>query len=148
MKEAIKYSPEYVDIEFETENPVKERLIKLCDDYGVKRIHSYHNFKKTPEFDFLKNIAEEEYRYFNPSILKIATYVNNERDNLTLLSLLKLNIPLVVLGMGDLGKKTRLFAPLLGSRFTFASIGGKAAAPGQIDYFKMSEFYDFFGELF
>ncbi len=143
LKEAIKHSPKYIDIEFETENPVKEELIKLCERHGVKRIHSYHNFNETPEFDFLKGIAEKEYKQFNPFLIKVATFVNAERDNLSLLSLLRANLPLVVLGMGDLGRKTRLIAPLFGSKFTFASVNNNPSAPGQIDYLKIKEFYNF-----
>ncbi len=143
LKEAIKYSPEYIDIEFETKDSIKEELIELCESYGVKRIHSYHNFHKTPEYNFLKNIAGEEYRQFKPSIIKIATFVNSGKDNITLFSLLKEDMPFVVLGMGDKGKTTRILAPLFGSKFTFASINNNPSAPGQIDYFEMKKFYDF-----
>lgn len=143
LKEAIKHSPEYIDIEFETEESTKEGLIKLCESYGVKRIHSYHNFNETPEYDFLKKIMKEEYRQFNPTIIKVATFVNSEKDNITLLSLLKEGMPLVVLGMGEKGRKSRILAPLFGSKFTFASVNNNPSAPGQIDYFEMKRFYDF-----
>ncbi|BBB32314.1 3-dehydroquinate dehydratase I [Thermotomaculum hydrothermale] len=142
LKEAIKFQPEYIDIEFETEESVKKELINLCERFGVKRIHSYHNFNETPDYVFLKNIAEKEFERFSPSLIKIATYVKKESDNITLLSLLSLDIPLIVLGMGDYGKKTRLFAPLFGSKITFACVNNKPSAPGQIDYYKMKEFYN------
>ena len=140
--EAIKSKPKYLDIEFETELKIKRTLIDLCEKHGVKRIHSYHNFEYTPDFKNLITIAENEYSSFKPAIIKIATYVNKENDNITLLSLLSSKIPLVVLGMGDLGRKTRLIAPLLGSKFTFASIDNKPSAPGQLDYFAMKDFYN------
>ncbi len=142
LKEAVKHSPEYIDIEFETEESVKIELIGLCEVYGVKRIHSYHNFEETPELEFLEKIIEEENKNFKPSLIKIATYVNSERDNITLLSLLRQNIPLAVIGMGEMGKKTRVLAPLFGSKITFAGIDGNYSAPGQCDYFELKRIYN------
>lgn len=147
LKEALKHSPEYIDIEFETEESVKTELIGLCEVYGVKRIHSYHNFKETPGPEFLEEIIEGEYKKYNPSIIKIATYVNSERDNITLLSLLRQSIPLAVIGMGEKGKKTRVLAPLFGSKITFAGIERNYSAPGQCDYFELKRIYNFLESL-
>jgi 3-dehydroquinate dehydratase-1 len=56
------------------------------------------------------------------------------RDNARLLGLLDLGVPLVVVGMGRLGRLTRIAAPLLGSLFTYASLGaGRETADGQLD---------------
>ena len=47
---------------------------------------------------------------------------------------------MVVLGMGEMGKITRIMAPFLGAEFTFAAMDeGKETAPGQIPYLKMKE---------
>ncbi len=148
LKEAIKLKPKYIDIEFETDCKVKEQLIELCELNKVGRIHSYHNFSETPAFEYLLKISEKEFSIFQPDLIKIATYVNNEKDNITLVSLLRTSIPLVVLGMGDAGKKTRIFAPFFGSKFTFASIDGKKSAPGQIDYLTMEKLYNLLEEVF
>ena len=141
LKKSLKFSPDYIDIEFETDLKEKKELIDLCEKFSVKRIHSYHNFDKTPDKNFLVKIIEGETAEFCPDIVKIATRVNNKKDNAVLLSLLETDYPLVVVGMGEKGKITRLVAPLLGSKFTFASVDGKSSAPGQIDYFKMKRFY-------
>jgi 3-dehydroquinate dehydratase len=43
---------------------------------------------------------------------------------------------LVVIGMGDHGKKTRVLFPALGSLFTFAALG-RGTAPGQLAWREM-----------
>lgn len=71
-------------------------------------------------------------------VAKVATQVNSKADNARLLSLYSNEKALVVLGMGEKGKITRLIASLLGAEFTFASMDdGEATAPGQISYSKM-----------
>jgi 3-dehydroquinate dehydratase-1 len=61
--------------------------------------------------------------------------VLNDADNARLLGLLDDARKIVVVGMGELGRITRIAASLLGSPFTFASQGlGKETARGQIDH--------------
>lgn len=45
----------------------------------------------------------------------------------------ELGIPFVLIAMGELGMSTRIHAEELGSALTFATVGGEASAPGQID---------------
>jgi len=50
--------------------------------------------------------------------------------------------PLVVIGMGQLGKITRIAGPLLGSLFTYASHDkGKETAEGQIDHMLLRKIF-------
>ncbi len=146
LKEALQFKPDYIDIEIDMELEGKKHIIDLSEKYGVKRIHSYHNYTQTPSIEWLNHLIEKEFVEFKPSIVKIATMVNSESDNLKLLSLLMDDYPLVVIGMGDMGKKTRLLAPLLGSKFTFVSFNEKKTAPGQIDFQKAERFYSCFRE--
>ncbi len=58
----------------------------------------------------------------------------SEADNARLLGLLDGGKKMVVIGMGEIGKVTRVAAPLSGGLFTFASLTkGKETADGQID---------------
>jgi 3-dehydroquinate dehydratase-1 len=60
--------------------------------------------------------------------------VHSARDNARLLGLLDSHSKIVVVGMGEKGRITRITAPLLGSPFAFASLSkGKETATGQID---------------
>ena len=62
------------------------------------------------------------------------------KDNARLLGLLDSNKNVVVIGMGELGKITRIIAPILGSKFTFASLSrGKETADGQMENGKMKD---------
>nr|WP_304985707.1 type I 3-dehydroquinate dehydratase [Coxiella-like endosymbiont] len=54
---------------------------------------------------------------FKPDVLKFAVMTNSQTDVKTLFQLLlnkKENENMIVLGMGDQGKTTRLLSPLLG----------------------------------
>ena len=74
-------------------------------------------------------------------IAKIACKVHSERDNIRLLGLLdreKSGGELVVVGMGEQGRITRIVAPFLGSPFTYASLAeGKETAVGQVSKNKL-----------
>ena len=68
-------------------------------------------------------------------IAKIACMVRCARDNARLLGLLDDERRIVVVGMGEKGRVTRVAALLLGSPFTFASLApGRETADGQIDH--------------
>lgn len=111
-------------------------------------ILSYHNFKKTPDFKELTTIAAYM-RKFNPHVIKFAVMANNDTDVKTLFQLLltkKENENMIVLGMGQEGKITRLLTPLLGGYLTFASLDVKSA-PGQINYDTMKSFYYMFQDF-
>ncbi|VUT28253.1 MAG: 3-dehydroquinate dehydratase [Candidatus Syntrophoarchaeum sp. GoM_oil] len=63
---------------------------------------------------------------------KIATMVNDLRDCIRLFELLlDCDIPLSVIGMGELGRHTRVIAPIYGSVLNYGSVG-EAVAPGQM----------------
>ena len=84
---------------------------------------------------------------YNPDIVKIACKVNSNRDNARLMSLLDNDMKMIVLGMGEKGKITRLFSILLGGFCSFAAVDSKRrTAEGQFtvdelnDYIKRLDF--------
>ena len=53
----------------------------------------------------------------------------------------------VVIGMGEMGRITRIMAPYLGAEFTFASpTHGGETAPGQLNYGQLKDLYKVINE--
>ncbi len=143
LKLAIDTGARYVDVEFEAEKKHRETIMDYAKEHQCKTIISYHNFIRTPSIKELHLIVDECFN-MGADIAKVATQVNSNTDAGNLLSLYSINRPLVVIGMGESGKLTRIVAPLLGAEFTFASMDdGEATAPGQIKYQKLKEIVDY-----
>ncbi|NYZ73654.1 type I 3-dehydroquinate dehydratase [Candidatus Micrarchaeota archaeon] len=131
---AIASGAAYVDVEVEANDGYKAEIAAKARGKGCKVIVSYHNHKRTPPAEELKRIIEWCFES-GADIAKIACMVQSEQDTARLLSLLDSDSRgrLVVVGMGQKGRLTRVVAPLLGSAFTYASsAGGKETAEGQI----------------
>ncbi len=136
---AAKAGAAYLDIEVESDNAFKHDLIREARAQGCRIIVSYHNHQQTPDRAELDCIIS---RCFDSGadLAKIACHVRTIQDNARLLGILSGTRPIVVIGMGRLGKITRIAGPLLGSPFTYASFGeGKETAPGQINHLKLAE---------
>jgi 3-dehydroquinate dehydratase I len=115
-----------IDIELHTENKLQEKVIKA----SKSSIISYHDFKKTPSFAELLDVVKKEKEIGD--IAKFAVMPNSNKDTLTVLKVLSEVHNTIGIAMGEIGKYTRLVAPIFGSPITFASIG-KESAPGQLD---------------
>ncbi len=140
LKIAIAAGATYVDIEFEAGQDYKNDLIDFAHKHQCDVIISYHNYDRTPELDELEEIVRQCYAQ-GADLAKIATHVNVNRDNSKILSLYKAPGRLVAIGMGDLGRISRIVAPFLGAEFTYASLSdGEATAPGQISYDRLNKF--------
>ncbi|MFH1684857.1 MAG: type I 3-dehydroquinate dehydratase [Candidatus Micrarchaeota archaeon] len=136
---AIDSGASMVDIELESTEEYRKKIIAKAREKNCEVIISYHNYEKTPSKNELEKIIEQCFEK-GADIAKIACKVNSEKDNARLLGLLDCEKKLVVIGMGRLGRMTRILGPLLGSRFTFASAGaGKETAEGQLSKKEMEE---------
>ena len=141
LKSAMKLGASLVDAELESEEAYLKDLRRHSSDEGVELIVSYHHFDATPDRDYL---AEKMKRCFERGgdIAKIATQIQDREDLLNLLSLYQLHGRKVILGMGPLGRISRIAAPYLGAEFTFASPGtGLETAAGQLDFHQLTEIY-------
>jgi 3-dehydroquinate dehydratase I len=130
---AIGEGAAYVDVEIESEQGMRDDIIRKARSKGCKVIVSFHNYDETPEREELKRI---EARCFDAGadIVKIACMARSTGDNARLLGLLDGGRPLVVIGMGAMGSVTRIMAPLLGSPFTYgARESGREVVEGQLD---------------
>jgi 3-dehydroquinate dehydratase I len=137
LLKAIESGANYVDIEIEVSEEECREIIQCAKNHGCKIIISYHNFTETPGLKELFTIADDCYRR-GADVAKLATMVNKQEDNARLMALYSIGKPIVSLGMGELGKVSRVVAPLLGAEFTFAAQDdGSETAPGQIKYSEM-----------
>lgn len=130
---ALKAGADYIDIELDSESGYREDLRNLAGKQGSDVIISYHNFEGTPGTDKLEEIAGSCLEA-GADVVKIACKVNRNEDVQNLLGLYGKAPRMVVVGMGDKARITRVAAPFLGAEFTFASPGtGRETAPGQMD---------------
>lgn len=108
-----------------------------------KIIGSYHNFDNTPNYNELLNIYNNIKKYNVVDIVKIATNVVNYSDNIELVKLLinKKNENIIVVGMGEVGKITRIISPFLNSYLTFASVNNNVSASGQLSLQELTNIY-------
>lgn len=137
IKTAIEAGATYVDIEIESQPSEKKHLVEYAKSKGCKVIISYHNFELTPEKKLLDSIVNDCFAQ-GADIAKIACMTKSPQDAARVLSLYDNNQSIIALGMGEIGKITRIAGPLLGAPFTFVSNLGKKTAPGQIDSGKMN----------
>ena len=134
---AINSGATYVDIEFETEFGFKQEIISAAIKKKCDVIISYHNFEFTPPKEQLKIIVNQSFD-MGANVAKIACMVGKPEDNAILLSIYETGKRIVSIGMGEIGKISRIAAPFLGAEFTFASATDEfVTAPGQISYTKL-----------
>ena len=124
-----------IDIELGTDLDHMNKVIKA----SKSTIISYHDFKKTPPLDFLLDIVSRERQLGD--IAKFAVMPKNISDTLVVLNVLSKVEKTVGIAMGDIGRYTRVVAPLFGSPITFASIDN-ISAPGQLDIQTTKNFLD------
>jgi 3-dehydroquinate dehydratase I len=137
LKVAIQNGATYVDIEFESELRYKQEIISAALAKQCDVIISYHNFSFTPSREQLKIIASQCFD-MGANVAKIACMVLKPEDNASILSVYESGKRIVSLGMGEIGKISRIAAPFLGAEFTFASASDEfVTAPGQISYTKL-----------
>lgn len=142
LKAAIKYGATYVDIEVENSDQFKSELKDAASQKSCKTIVSYHDYEKTPVMRELEQLISWCFER-GADLAKIACRVDSTADAARLLSLYSLGKPVISIGMGELGRITRVAAPLLGAPFTYASLDStRETAPGQIDSVTLAKIID------
>jgi 3-dehydroquinate dehydratase-1 len=140
LKLSIESGATFVDIEYESEDDFRNAMIEFAHDRQCDVIISYHNYEITPELDELEKIMNKCFE-LGADIAKIATLIKVNRDNSKILSLYKAPGRLIAIGMGELGKISRIVAPFLGAEFTYASLTEESiTAPGQISYKRLNKY--------
>ena len=142
---ALELGAAIIDIELNT--PDLAKIVKETKGKAECLI-SYHNIKETPTLKKLKEILESE-KDAGADICKVVTTARSFKDNLVVLQLIgeypKLNI--VAFAMGAAGQVSRIFGPLVGGYFSYASIEtGKESAEGQVTVKDLRKIYGMFGD--
>ncbi len=144
LKLCVESGASFIDIEKETMDDSHREISTLAKAENCKLIISYHNYEETPPVSELKKIFRSS-QDMGADIVKIACKVTSENDNAILLSLYHFlentdTSQLILIGMGEKGKITRIAAPFLGAPFTYASYEvGKETAQGQITKSEIDE---------
>ncbi len=144
LVEAIEAGASYVDIEADSDGSFTREIIAKARSRSCAVIISFHDYEKTPEREELLRIVSLCFES-GGDIAKIACKVNSERDNARLLGLLDSGRDIIVIGMGEKGRITRIVAPILGSPFTYAAPArGRETADGQLDRETMERYLRMF----
>ncbi|AGY53279.1 3-dehydroquinate dehydratase [Bacteroidales bacterium CF] len=139
LKAAIDGGAEWVDIEIESDDGYMRELVRYAKANDCKVIISYHNYKSTPDKEYLERIIERSLSE-GADLVKIATMANSDNDNSTLISLYRPGRALLSIGMGELGRVTRIEALKRGAPFTFViAPGSQESAPGQYSEAEMKK---------
>jgi 3-dehydroquinate dehydratase I len=139
LLKAIEYGADIIDFSINKPDVDIRELSDTCRKTDKKLMLSYHNFDYTPEAEFLEGLINEADTY-DPELIKIACFAQNDSDSEKLLSLMSVNERIVPVPMGDAGIKGRLKAYLQGSPVVYAyPDGGKPTAPGQLSFLDYSD---------
>ena len=132
--------PDLLDVEF-LRGAARE-LLSEARRSAVPTVASCHDFRKTPEAAFIEKMFRQMSEA-GASVAKAALMPVNEADVEKVLSAglsLKktLDIPRILISMGEQGKITRFGAEQLGSCVTFGA-AGCGSAPGQMEAGRLRE---------
>jgi 3-dehydroquinate dehydratase-1 len=121
LKLIAEYNPFLLDVELNTlrRNKNLSRYIK-----GTKTniLVSWHDFKQTPNISVLKKKILQMKKFSNN--IKIVTMAKSLDDSSRVLSLYNNNkVKLIAFSMGNYGRASRLLCLLLGSPYTYVSLG-------------------------
>jgi len=144
LQDSIKFS-DYISIELRTKADLRNKIINEARENSVRVIVSYHDFEKTPDEEEILEILKNE-KEAGGDIVKIAFMPKDYGDVLRTMKVLvenKLEIPIIAISLGELGKISRILGHLFGSYMTFASPGkGKESAPGQLTVDELKKVFD------
>ncbi len=123
LENLVRYSKvsDYVDVECDVSDDWFKRM-------RCSVIESYHNFKETPDYEYLRDLVEAK----RGEIFKIATMGRGREDVLKIMRILAEYENVVAFLMGKDYSWTRLMAVFMGSPFIYCTVS-KAVAPGQLE---------------
>ncbi len=118
-----------VDVELSSKKILRQ-VRAIAKKHKKTLIISFHDFKSTPGEKRLLATTEKA-RAAGADIVKIAAFAKTREHIKRLTRLVTDEKSVIVIAMGECGKASRVFFPLLGSLVTYAAIT-KSSAPGQM----------------
>jgi len=129
IKLIAEYIPFLLDIEFNTlrKNKMLQRYLQST---GTDILVTWHSFKHTPNNSVMQKKLSEMKKFSKNG--KMVTKAKTISDGSRILSLYNNSkgVKLIAFSMGNFGRMSRLLCLLLGSPYSYVSLG-KAVAPGQ-----------------
>jgi 3-dehydroquinate dehydratase type I len=134
LQEAIDLGADYIDVELTTERSLFRDLLR--NKRGTQVILSFHDFRRTLSLKELQRLFDQMIQ-LGANVIKIVPFARSWEDNLSILSLIPFakeeRQKIVAFCMGEKGKPSRIFSPLLGAAWTYASLNqSRISAPGQL----------------
>lgn len=125
----------YIDaVDIEIDTSIHKNVIDLAA--GKVIIVSYHNYINTPDNDELSRIVTQAVS-LGANVVKIATMAQEKNDVVRLMNFTHAQSQhCITIAMGQIGKISRIVAPLFGSCATYAFLN-KTVAPGQLSVDEM-----------
>jgi 3-dehydroquinate dehydratase-1 len=120
-----------VDIELKSD--IRDKIVSTARVNNIDVIISYHDFEKTPSSKEIEDIITAE-KKAGADYAKVAFKANSNQDVLELLRKIERmskKVRVVAISMGEIGRISRIAAPVFGSSIAYASVGRKTA-PGQL----------------
>lgn len=109
----------------------RDAVVKNAKSAGKTVIISTHDFRKTPEPEVMTRIIRESFEA-GADIAKLAVMPQSFEDVLRLFEVtLQSKKPVCTIAMGNIGRHSRVVAPVYGSVMTYGYVD-KPAAPGQL----------------
>jgi len=124
---------DYIDVELRSVRAMQS-LLALAGKKKIGRIISFHSFKSTPSARLLSAKAREA-KAHRADIFKVATHTDEPTELGRLLDFItssRLNLPVAVMGVGQLGAISRVLLARAGSVLTYASLGAASNIEGQL----------------
>jgi len=124
---------DYLDVELRSALGLR-RLLAIARKKKVQRIISFHNFKSTPSARLLMAKARAA-KAHDANLFKVATRTDTPIELRRLLDFMtnsRVDLPLAVMGIGNLGAISRVLLARAGSVLIYASLGGATLIEGQL----------------
>lgn len=130
----------YVDLDIAAPASVSQAMRKICRRTGTELIRSFHDFDKTPDLSYLKQVVARCFRY-GADIAKVVTTARYEQDCDLVESLY--DDPdsrghLIAFVMGEEASSTRMECLKRGAPFSYCAYD-EPVAPGQ---FQVDDMHD------
>ena len=138
---ALELGASIIDVELDTPNI--EDIVNLVK-VKAKCLISFHQPSYMLALGEMKDIVNNQLNS-GADICKVVATAHSFKDNLTTMQLVTEfpEIRIISFAMGNLGLVSRVFCPLLGGDFIYASIErGKESAPGQITVRELRKIYE------